>query len=107
MRILFLAPGLLALAACQDEDLPAVDPSVFQDAEAACARDDGRWVPRGDSNVMACLRPTGEEKKRCTSSRDCQGLCLARSGTCAPVVPLFGCNEVLGANGAPSTVCLE
>lgn len=107
MRPLAALACVLLLAACQDEERPSVDPAVFQDAEAACARDKGRWVPRGDSGIMACLRTPRDAGNRCASSRDCEGVCLARSGTCAPVVPLYGCNEVLGVNGARSTVCLD
>jgi hypothetical protein len=34
-------------------------------------------------------------------------MCLARSGTCAPIMPLFGCNEVLDKQGRRVTLCIE
>lgn len=57
--------------------------------------------------MMACVRPTGEGLKACRRATDCRGECLARSGTCAPIAPLFGCNEVLDDMGRRMTQCID
>lgn len=111
MRVLFVLACLLVLAACRD-DAPAalnsaIDPSDFGAAEARCAQDGGRWVALADSGPMVCLRNTPDGGRACSAATDCSSACLARSRTCAPVTPLFGCNEVLGVDGARSTVCLQ
>ena len=56
---------------------------------------------------MICIQPTRDGGKRCTRESQCDGVCLARSGTCAPVKPLLGCNEVLQDNGVRATLCIE
>ena len=38
---------------------------------------------------------------------DCDGMCLARSRTCSPIKPLFGCQDVLADNGTVGTVCVD
>ncbi len=80
---------------------------ILADRARACARDGGRFVPRGGSDLYACVRATPDGGNRCARSTDCAGLCLARSGTCAPYVPLYGCHEVLMNNGARATQCLD
>ena len=107
MRLLLLTLlACLALAACREPDGAGVDPAHFVAAEERCLRDGGRWQAR-NSGGMICVRTPPDAGQACTSSRDCAGLCLARSRTCAPVVPLFGCNEALDANGRAGTVCLQ
>ena len=32
---------------------------------------------------------------------------LARSGTCAPITPMFGCNDILQDDGREVTLCLD
>lgn len=98
----------VVLAACLPrEEAPEIGPEVADRAEAACARDEGRWVPLGNSGTMICLRTPPDANKACTTQNDCSTQCLARSKTCAPVDPLFGCNDVIGRNGAVATLCVE
>ena len=106
MRLLLALAAVLLLAACQEET-PDVDPARFDAAERSCARDEGRWVERPNGAGMVCLRTPRDSGKACRVSSDCEGQCLARSGTCAPVIPLFGCNEVLGTRGERSTICVQ
>ena len=56
---------------------------------------------------MTCIRTTRDAGKSCDSKTDCEGECLARSRTCSPIKPLFGCNPVLMDTGAEVTLCIE
>ena len=76
-------------------------------AQIACEKDRGTWARAGEGGGMACIRQTRDGGKRCDSKSDCQGECLARSRSCAPIQPLFGCNDVLMDNGAAVTLCID
>jgi hypothetical protein len=104
-----LAIVLLALTACREETgaLPPAGESKVAAQQAACVEDGGRWGESGRPGIFVCYRPTRDANTACTKDGDCQGFCLARSRTCAPVTPLYGCNDVLGATGARSTVCVQ
>lgn len=76
-------------------------------AQVACEVDRGLWSRTGSGEIFACVQRTRDGGKRCDSKSDCDGECLARSRSCSPLKPLFGCNEVLMDNGAAVTLCLE
>lgn len=77
-------------------------------AQVACEKKKGHvWSKAGTSGASACIKLTKDSGKRCTAGGDCEGECLARSGTCAPYTPLFGCNEILQDNGSRVTLCLD
>lgn len=76
-------------------------------SQIACEEDGGTWARAGAGGGMACVRPTRDGGKQCDSKSDCQGECLARSRTCAPIRPLFGCNAVLMDNGAEVSLCID
>jgi hypothetical protein len=76
-------------------------------SQIACEDDGGTWARAGDGGGMACIRQTRDGGKQCDSKSDCQGECLARSRTCAPIRPLFGCNAVLMDNGAEVNLCID
>lgn len=80
---------------------------VQQDLQDACTQAGGIFGPRGKSGALACFATPPDAGKACTRKSDCIGQCLARSRTCAPVIPLVGCNEVLLESGARVTECLE
>ncbi|HMO09542.1 MAG TPA: hypothetical protein PKD10_18140 [Paracoccaceae bacterium] len=88
------------------EAAPELPAALLSPEAQACQRRGGRWVRAGGA-LMACVRPTQEGMKSCTRGTDCRGECLARSGTCAPFAPLFGCNEVLDDMGRRVTLCLD
>lgn len=89
-------------------DAPAPMPAALARAAADCERQKGRLVPVGAAgNRRACLRDTPDAGRRCSARGDCMGECLARSGSCAPVMPLFGCHEVLNARGARVRECMQ
>jgi hypothetical protein len=90
------------------EPAPAeVDPALLTPAALACQKKGGRYVKTGSGSLRACVRVTGDGGKTCRRETDCEGACLARSGTCAPVTPLFGCNDILQADGRRVTLCLD
>jgi hypothetical protein len=112
MKLLGALAALIFIAACQheldqpDTGLVGFDPHLIENQTQACLDSGGRFGA-GGSGGSACFYNTKDANQRCEASTDCEGLCLARSGTCAPVTPLFGCHEVLGRLGAPSTLCLN
>lgn len=84
----------------------AAESPLLAQQRAACDREGGRMQTLA-SGVVACIRQTSDSGRACTASSDCEGACLARSGTCAPITPLYGCHEVLTAPGARTTQCLD
>ncbi len=76
------------------------------DLQVACERKRGTWADAGAGRKI-CLQTTRDGGKSCTRESQCDGACLARSGTCSPVAPLLGCNEILQDNGARVTLCIE
>lgn len=82
-------------------------PQVTLPPEAlACAKKGDKWLSSG-KGTMSCVHFTKDSGKSCQRQSECEGYCLARSGTCAPVTPMFGCNEILQNDGVRSTICLD
>jgi hypothetical protein len=104
-----IAPPQAAAAvppeAAADPTPPPAGPKSPQ--QLACERGGGRYVAAGSSGARACVRPTRDAGKRCDREGDCEGQCLARSQSCAPIRPLFGCNDVLQADGRRVTLCVD
>jgi hypothetical protein len=86
---------------------PVVPQASKSASQIACEEDGGNWARAGESVAMTCIRPTRDGGQRCDSKSDCDGECLARSRTCSPIKPLFGCNPVLMDTGAEVTLCIE
>ncbi len=101
---------LLALAACRaTPEAPVPEPvgaARIEAERAACERAGGSLQAAAGSR-LACVRPMRDAGKQCRAAGDCEGACLARSMTCAPFAPLFGCHEVLTPAGARVTECLD
>ena len=103
----------IALGAVDAEaPVAAAPPAAASRAEVTedqlrCEKQGGRWGSVGKFNAKACIRRTDDGGKQCRKQSDCDSECLARSGTCAPVKPLFGCNEVLQNDGRRFTLCVE
>jgi hypothetical protein len=89
------------------EEPEVIDPALLTPEARACQRRGGIWTKIGAGNARSCVKATRDAGKQCDADRDCQGVCLARSGTCAPVDPLFGCNDVLQDDGRRMTLCLN
>lgn len=85
---------------------PPPVPAALTGQAAQCTKKKGRFVRRGDGGTFVCVQPTRDANKRCDDSSDCDGLCFAKSRTCAPVTPLFGCYDAL-ENGRVVNICTE
>ncbi len=85
---------------------PAVPEAAKSPAQIACERKKGLWSKAGKGG-FACVSKTRDSGKECRNAKQCEGECLARSGTCAPIKPLFGCNEILDDMGRRTTLCID
>ena len=100
-----IAPPEGALSPAQVMPIkPAVQKSKLQ---ISCEKRGGNWGNAGKSKLKNCITRTRDAGKQCRKQGDCSSVCLARSGTCAPVKPLFGCNEILQKDGSRVTLCLD
>lgn len=112
-RVMTVFVSIVLLAGCQadgtqtsasdDDDIP----SILSPQRDACEKDGGRWGRVPNSENFVCYRITRDANMRCSAKSDCEGLCLARSRTCAPQTPLYGCHEVLSSSGQRQTLCIE
>ncbi len=85
-----------------------IDPALQTPEALACIRRGGRYLTVGGGSITrSCVKPTRDGGDRCERGTQCDGECLARSGTCAPVTPLFGCNEILQDDGSRVTLCID
>jgi hypothetical protein len=113
IRGIWLTGAVLALAAlsgCQDD--AALAPEPVGQARIAlerktCESLGGNLVSSASGAVLFCQKPTRDSAKACASARDCEGACLARSRSCAPVMPMLGCTEVLSEAGFVVTECVQ
>jgi hypothetical protein len=85
---------------------PPPVPLALTAGARACAARGGTLRPRA-GGLWACIRTTRDGGRTCATATACEGECLARSRTCAPFEPLFGCHEVLDQAGRPQTLCRE
>lgn len=88
-------------------ELEAPPPPPQSPEEIACARKGGTYSSAGSSGGKACVKPTRDGGKRCRKESDCEGVCLARSNTCSPIAPMFGCNDILQNDGRQVTLCID
>lgn len=86
---------------------PTEPPAQTSSEQNACEKRGGIWGNAGKSSGKACVKRTRDAGKQCRKQGDCSSLCLARSGTCAPVKPLFGCNDILQKDGSRVTLCVD
>ncbi len=115
-RILLTALACVSLAACQGEEqetsagygLAGFDPHASETQKAACEARGGTFKTGGLGGIMTCFETPKDAGKRCSKSSDCStGMCLARSQSCTPIMPLFGCNDVLDAEGRKVSLCVD
>lgn len=102
----FLAIGLLA--GCKPDGpapLPPVGAELTALNSASCAARGGELVQIG--SISLCRTQPRDGGKSCQTGRDCEGECLARSMTCAPISPLRGCNDIITDTGARVTECVN
>lgn len=88
-------------------DLPPVGAELVAQEKARCERGGGIWGRGGAGGGFVCFQRTRDANQSCTRESDCQSFCLARSRTCAPLVPFLGCHDVLTDNGTRAMVCVD
>lgn len=76
-------------------------------AKAACERGGGFFSATSGGKAGYCARYTRDGNRSCEASSACEGYCLARSRTCAPITPLIGCHQVLSDRGVEERTCLN
>ena len=110
----FLALAMLAsLSFCQappperDTGLPNYDPQLVENERAACEDRGGRFAKGGLAGRFVCFEETRDAGQTCAAATDCEAVCLARSRTCSPIKPFFGCQDVLTSAGARTTLCVD
>lgn len=86
---------------------PKADPADLTPEAVACRKKGGTWARAGKAAGKTCLQPTRDAGKSCRRQSDCEGLCLARSRSCAPIKPMFGCNAILQDDGREVTLCID
>lgn len=102
-----------ASAAPAQETTAPVEPAIAEPQiikskqQVTCEKQGGNWGNAGKSIGKACIKRTRDAGKQCRKEGDCDSVCLARSRTCAPVKPLFGCNEILQDDGRQVTLCVD
>ena len=80
---------------------------LLEKLRSECEDTGGRFGTGGAAGGLVCHRTPADANRQCRKQSDCSTQCLARSGTCAPVAPLFGCNEVLTDQGQRVTLCVD
>lgn len=113
MKSLVIVLALVVLTGCKqepaklDSGLAGYDPHLIDIERTACLKKGGRFGQGSLPGTFLCYENTRDGNKACTRESDCEGLCLARSRSCAPVKPLFGCNDVLTDDGTAATICIN
>lgn len=105
---LMLALG--PLAACkmdQPPQLPPAGKAMETQQDDACVASGGVWSDENGNKTRVCIHYTKDSGKSCTRSSQCDGACLARSGTCSPIRPLLGCQDILTDSGLRMTQCVN
>jgi hypothetical protein len=107
---------ILAVAACSSlppvivAPQPTAVPVALPDNEQDCLAQGGAWGPQGLLQQDMCDLPAADAGKPCTSSSQCQGLCLASdsssTGTCSPRTLNFGCFDVM-VDGVKMGLCID
>jgi hypothetical protein len=103
MRLVLAIFGVLLIAACQPNLNEGSDGSIMDHTEASCEAAGGRMMSAKVGPV--CVMPSSDAGKSCTSSSQCEGLCMA-NGQCSPDENSFGCQDVL-ENGQATTICID
>lgn len=108
------SPADAATGAAEAAAVPAPTPEAAEEAappksddQLACEKKRGKWSKVGKGELYACVYQTRDSGKRCERESQCEGACLARSGTCAPFKPLYGCNDILQDDGQRVTLCID
>ena len=113
MKAFVLLVAFASLSFCQapepasDTGLRNFDPDLVETERAACEARGGRFTKGGLAARYVCFEETRDAGKTCTASTECEAVCLARSRSCSPIKPFFGCQEVFTSSGARTTLCVD
>lgn len=80
--------------------------SGYLSAEAKCKAQGGKYKQGGLSQELLCHLPTRDGGKACSSSDQCESVCLAASRSCSGEQQNFGCIDLL-ENGETVTLCID
>lgn len=110
---------LVALAGCQSGSMQLTGGIPTLEVQR-CARAGGFLDQRGRRGNLMCVHPFADAGKACTSSKDCQGRCLAAHdggalpgigeaapGRCQSDDKLFGCFAELDGGKVKSAMCID
>lgn len=115
-RLLVSFVATIALASCvpqndapqtQTYGLAGYNPEGAAQAEQSCLARGGQYTIGGLAGLKVCFETPKDAGKSCSKATDCDGQCLARSKSCAPLTPLFGCNAILDSAGREVTICVD
>lgn len=104
---LALALGLAACIPGRVNQPEPVGQAKVDLLHAQCIKAGGNFVRDKNTALFTCIGRPRDAGKICSKESDCQSACLARSRTCAPVLPLRGCNEILTESGLAVMQCIE
>ncbi len=91
----------------EDTSQPLIGNSAVEAARATCEADGGRFAKGGLAGTLVCYHTPPDAGKSCETANDCTTECLARTLTCAPVTPLFGCNDIIDSSGRLVALCRD
>lgn len=102
---------LMLVQGCQPEAVWIEGPESVPEPVAPTLPEKIPDCPGGEIVVglagPTCAKPTPDAGKACTKASDCSGACLGETMTCSAVTPLFGCNEVVMADGQKAALCVD
>ncbi|RPE70983.1 hypothetical protein EDD53_0096 [Pacificibacter maritimus] len=87
--------------------LAGYDPNAEVRAEESCLARGGTYGTGGAAGLKVCYETPKDAGKSCSKSTDCESQCLARSKSCAPLKPVFGCSSILDSLGREVTLCTD
>jgi hypothetical protein len=99
------APPPEPLPAAAPVEIDPANTDLLDSDRVICEAKGGRWSRAGGG--FTCITPTADANNQCRAAADCEGYCLARSGTCAPFTPLYGCHDIIAPSGGMQTVCIN
>ncbi|CUH85926.1 hypothetical protein [Thalassovita mediterranea] len=98
------APQVQSARPLIDLSVPAKpDPA----ARATCQAQGGTYQIGGLARQYVCFRPQPDAGQACRTENDCTGFCLAETKQCSAQTPIFGCFDLLDADGRQQTICID
>lgn len=110
---------LFALGGCQPGSIQLTGGVPTPEAQR-CAQSGGFLAKRGKRGNLMCVQPFADAGKACTSTKECQGRCLAvddsggvpklgeaAAGICQADDKLFGCFAELEQGKVKSSKCID